>query len=184
MNDLLIKRKLEIPTNKKHQQLFKFPIEDYYQNLGYDFSKESFFALHSEFLDLFKKRLFECSLHKHVQLVLPHLNKMGISHSILSAQAQKAIEFQIKHYNISKYFTNIVGLKNDLGTSKIENAINLISKLYIERSKLVIIGDTLHDFEVSKIIGVDCILFTGGYNTIEMLKATKSRVIRNLKELI
>lgn len=47
-------------------------------------------------------------------------------------------------------------------------------KLYIKEhnidlSKSIMIGDTVHDYEVSKEIGMECLLFTKGHNTKENL---------------
>ncbi len=45
------------------------------------------------------------------------------------------------------------------------------------------VGDTVHDAEVARALGFDCILFAGGHNS-EWRLAEKAPVIHQMKELL
>ena len=42
MNEILGRRGLDKLTRKKYQQIFRFPVIDYYRQLGFDFKRDSF----------------------------------------------------------------------------------------------------------------------------------------------
>ena len=45
------------------------------------------------------------------------------------------------------------------------------------------IGDTAHDAETAAAIGADCILFSGGHQCEEKLKATGRPVVQSLMQI-
>lgn len=44
------------------------------------------------------------------------------------------------------------------------------------------LGDTVHDFETARIIGADCILFTGGHGMYSDLAACRVPLVSDLRE--
>ena len=50
--------------------------------------------------------------------------------------------------------------------------------------RALMIGDTLHDFEVAKAIGADCILLAWGHQDRERLEGTGCLVFNNISEVI
>ncbi len=49
---------------------------------------------------------------------------------------------------------------------------------------MLLIGDTIHDHEVSVEIGCECILVADGHQSIERLSVSGRRVAKNLLELV
>ena len=46
------------------------------------------------------------------------------------------------------------------------------------------IGDTLHDFDVSKVLGVNVLLYDQGHNSKKVLEETGAKVVSSYKEIL
>ena len=84
----------------------------------------------------------------------------------------------------SDFFAKVSGLNDFYAESKIEKGKLLIEGLGFDNSQVLLIGDTAHDFEVAKSIGVDCILIANGHNSYEKLLPCNSPLLKNLGQLI
>jgi phosphoglycolate phosphatase len=51
INILLKKRELPLLNHYSYKEVFSFPVKDYYQAVGFDFSKEDFAIPAQEFID-------------------------------------------------------------------------------------------------------------------------------------
>ena len=183
MNSILVKRKMKSITLKKYRQMFCFPVKDYYIKLGFDFNKENFEQCGTEFIKEYEKHKYTAKLYSKVPNLLMKLKLTGISNSILSAQHQIILNDLVKYYNLNHFFENIVGLDNHYANSKIENGINLVKKINVNHESILMIGDTYHDYEVAKTIGIDCFLLSHGHNSYKKLKNTGSKIFKNINEL-
>ena len=184
MNSILLKRKMKPITLKKYRAIFGFPVKEYYIKLGFNLEKESFEACGLEFINEYEKRRYEAELYPEVTSILTKLQNIGISHSILSAQHQNLLNDLVKHYNIQHYFTQLIGLNNHYAYSKTENGLALIKKLKIKSEKILLVGDTDHDFEVAQAMGIDCFLLSHGHNSLHRLEKSGTRIFNNFNDLI
>ena len=89
----------------------------------------------------------------------------------------------LEHNKILEYFEGVAGLSDHYAVSKIDRGKLLIDEFQIEKDKTRIIGDTIHDFEVAKELGIGCILISNGHQLEERLKSTGSIVIPTLDDL-
>ena len=183
MNIILKRRKMRPITLKKYREIFGFPVKDYYMKLGFDFGSESFESSGLEFIKEYEKSCFKAELYPQVIPLLNELNKLGISHSILSAQHQMFLDDLTQYYKIRNQFICISGLDNHYAHSKVENGIDWINKIEIDPKEILMIGDTDHDFDVAVAMGVDCVLLCHGHNSISRLQNTGAMVINDLMEL-
>ena len=183
MNGVLEHRNMETITVKKYREIFGFPVEDYYKKLGFDLEKESFQKSGLEFIRAYKKRRYEAELHPMVNSILSKLLSMNINHSILSAQHQTLLDDLTKHYNIRKYFTEIIGLNDYYAHSKINKGIEWLKKTEFDSLEVLFIGDTDHDFEVAQALEVDCLLISHGHHCHSRLIQTGAPVFRKLKNI-
>ncbi len=183
MNEMLKKRNLPGIDSNKYREIFDFPVEKYYLKLGFDFSKESFEKLTVEFISEYYMRFNECKLFDEVEEVLKKIRDRGISQSILSASKEDVLTEKIKYYSIDKYFSRIIGLENHYAESKIENGKKWIAELNLDPQEVLLIGDTIHDYDVSKHMGCDCLLVANGHHSYERLAGLGVDVINSLKEI-
>ena len=183
MNTILAKRRM-VPINlSRYRDIFCFPIKDYYIKLGFDLRKEPFEECGMDFIYEYKKRRFEASLYPLVPTLLQKLKILGITHSILSAQHQKLLDELIKFYKLQDYFINILGLNNHYAESKIDNGIQWIEKINIDKKQILMIGDTEHDCEVANAMHIDCILLKQGHNSSKRLEKTNATILNDLEDV-
>ncbi|SVB04380.1 uncharacterized protein METZ01_LOCUS157234 [marine metagenome] len=183
MNSILLKRKMKTITLEKYRQIFGFPVKEYYINLGFDLEKEPFEICGLEFINEYEKRRYEAELYPEVASLLCKLQNIGISHSILSAQHQTLLDDLVQYYNIQHHFIQLIGLDNHYAHSKTENGLILIKKLNLKSEKILMVGDTDHDFEVAQAMGIDCFLLSHGHHSPRRLEILGAKVFHDLKDL-
>ena len=183
MNSILQRREMDTITLEKYREIFGFPVKDYYIKLGFDLEKEPFEESGLEFIKEYENRMFEAKLYPEVISLLTKLKAAGISHSILSAQHQTLLDDLLQFYNIQDYFIEVIGLDNHYANSKIENGINWISRFDLNLQEVLMIGDTDHDYEVAKVMGIDCLLLSHGHHCTSRLEKTGTAVFQSLHDI-
>ena len=53
----------------------------------------------------------------------------------------------------------------------------LINEYNIIPERTIMVGDTIHDFEVAKELKIDCVLVTGGHQSRERLETVTKNII-------
>ena len=186
LNGLLARRGRAPITTNDYRENFGFPVIHFYEYLGFDADADTFEQVSHEFIGDYEKRWFdECILYPDAHEVLSAMTtQLGMTHSVLSAAKQEALESGIQHYGIHEYFMGLVGAKNIYAEGKVVQGKQWIKQLPWKPEEVVMIGDTLHDLEVAEAIGADCILLAHGHHTPERLAATGKRVVHSLGELV
>jgi len=184
INKLLSERGLKTITIEEYRNYFTIPVKDYYTKLGFDFGKESFEIIGRLWIEEYEKRKYEYSLYYGIIEVLEKISGIGIEQSILSAYSQHTLEEMVNYFNLRKYFKYIVGLDNIYAASKLHLGIDLMKKLGNGKGETLLIGDTLHDYEVASEIGADCILVANGHQSRNILLESRTKVINNILELL
>jgi len=183
INNLLIEYNLCPLSIEKYKEIFTFPVKEYYRKAGLDFEKISFEELGRQFMDEYEKRKLECALYEGVESFLDEILKMNIEQSVLSAYSQEPLENLITHYGIRNYFIGFAGLDNIYANGKAELGKRWMKKLNLQKGEAVLIGDTLHDFDVANEIGASCILIANGHQKKETLLNSGTLVLDSLKDL-
>jgi len=184
INKVLIKYGKSILSLEKYRELFDFPVKDYYHRIGFDFSKESFEVVGTEFINGYNTHHLECKLRDDAFNTVKNLYDSGITQSILSARKQKQLEEEVRYHNLHSFINDIVGLTHHYATSKIDTGKKLVKKLKIASPEILLVGDTTHDYDVAKAIGTSCILISNGHQTIKKLKTCGVPVINSLRDII
>ncbi|HHU43067.1 MAG: HAD family hydrolase [Bacillota bacterium] len=182
INISLKKKNLSPLTKEKYLQLFSFPIENFYKKIGFEFEDNEYQILAHEFIENYKKESMSAHLHNGVKELLDYFHKKRIGQSILSASEKTILEEKLSHFDIKKYFEDILALDNVYAESKAHLGIEW-RKTKGKGKKAFMIGDTAHDFDVAKDMGIDCILFSGGHNKKEDLLNTGAIVVDNLIDI-
>ena len=184
MNELLVKRNLPLLSVDGYKEVFSFPVRDYYAKIGFDFEREPFEIPALEFISRYNEQMGGCSLHPDSLDVLKYFDSVGIRQFILSAMRQEELDANLKLHGVSQYFEHVFGLDDHYATSKIENGHRLISDFNLNVDELVLIGDTIHDFEVASKLGCQCVLIANGHQTKEILQETGVLVVDRISELL
>jgi phosphoglycolate phosphatase len=183
MNGILLRRRMPPLTPAYYQSIFDFPVIEYYQKLGFDFSTEPFATISTEFITEYEKRRPECGLKPGALQALKGSKKRGITQSILSASKQTHLNQAIEQFRIRDMFGVVAGLDNHHAFGKTAIGRRLISEIGLDPEAILLIGDTIHDYEVAQAIGVDCCLIPSGHQNPQRLASCGTRVINSFSEL-
>ena len=183
MNNVLARRSMDELTEDRYLQLFTFPVIEYYRRLGFDFEKDSFSELGTEFINEYNTRAFEPKLHDGIIDLISQLSKNGVSHSILSASSQKILDKLASYHNIDHYFKAVFGQDNHYAYGKIETGKMWINKSGIDPKRTLFIGDTEHDLEVANAVGAHCALLSWGHTSAERLEKMEVNVYNTVLDL-
>ncbi|MFZ1292034.1 MAG: HAD hydrolase-like protein [Melioribacteraceae bacterium] len=183
-NNLFRKKNLPTISVEKYKSIFTIPVINYYIAAGFDFEKESYEIVGKEWMEEYENRKYECSLHENLIETIEKFKSFGIEQSLLSAYKQDKLIEMTEKFNLTKYFSHIVGLDNIYAAGKLELGINLMKIIGNGHGETLMIGDTIHDFEVSQVIGADCTLIANGHQNIETLEKTGAKIFNSLGELL
>ena len=109
---------------------------------------------------------------------------MGLKQVILSAMEQEKLTKSVVNLDIEDYCEKITGLNHDYATSKSKLGFEMLAELKIKPEEALLIGDTIHDFEVAQDLGCKCVLIAEGHQSQHRLKATGVPVFESLDQLL
>lgn len=183
MNLMLAERALPALDLQRYREIFTFPVKEYYEKLGFDFTKEPFEIPAHQFIDYYRQHLPGAPLHKGVKEKLEAFKRKGIRQVILSAMEQELLEETLASKGILHFFHSVAGIRDHLGNGKLEMARELVHDLGIQPDRLCLIGDTVHDYEVAAGAGIPCILVAQGHQSYNRLRSLPCPVVRSLAEV-
>lgn len=184
MNGMLEERCLPPLSLEKYRILFDFPVKEYYQKLGFDFTMEPFESVGMEFMVLYNLRQKECRLFNEAPGILKALNEKGFRQHILSAREENELKTEILNLGISGFFSHVTGLNDHFAHGKSDVGRGLVSSIKVSKENILFVGDTQHDSEVAALLGIDCILIPNGHHSEERVLGCGVPVISSLTELL
>ena len=183
MNEELSIRNLPLISISDYREKFTFPVKTYYENLGFDFTKEDFKTVGLNFIQNFKRNR-EPHLYQNSQHILKKLSSANIGQSIVSAQENQLLNDTVKFYQLNKLFDYVAGIDHYYADNKIKLAQSIREKIKHNDNEIVFIGDTVHDYEVAQALNVNCILFTNGHYSKQRLLRCKCMMLDNHLDLL
>lgn len=172
-------------TIEQYRDLFCFPVINYYYKLGYTFEKESYNDISVEFNEMYDANFDSLKLMDGFEDFIEKAICNGYQNVILSASKMDKLHDQCNKLDIIKYFVDIMGTDNILAGSKVDMARNWIKDSSIDPKDCIYIGDTTHDVETAKAIGIDTIyLVSQGHQSKNVLETTGEKVFDSLKDII
>jgi phosphoglycolate phosphatase len=167
----------------RYHAVFDFPVSAYYARLGFDFSRDSFEQLSIEFIAGYEARRWEARLYPLAREVLVGIERTGVTQSVLSAYRGETLREIVAHFGLTSHFIRLTGLDNIYAHGKTELGRAWVAELGIPTGDILMIGDTLHDLEVARELGVDCVLVTAGHHPADRLRRATDRVLDDLRDL-
>ena len=184
INRLLVDRGKKELSKRRYRNIFTFPVKSYYELAGFDFKSESFDEVAVEFIDLYKEEVFGCKLFTAGKQVLSRFSQFGYKQYMISAMEHDFLIENVKHTDVIRYFTEISGIQDHLANGKATMAKEFCTRYEIDASDSVFIGDTLHDYEVAKVLGMPCVLVSSGHQSKERLLSSGCVVVDSLIDLL
>ena len=148
---------------------------------GFDLENEDFTLIARRYARLFDEGYPSAEIFKEAEEILRLIKHSGREQLIISATEQGYLLKQVEYFELSHYFTDILGVSDVLGSSKTERAKKWIAERDVEPEKVLLIGDTQHDYATARAIGCDCVLVARGHNSKERLEETGCRVYDDLE---
>jgi phosphoglycolate phosphatase len=183
MNAMLVRRGLMRITPEEYENLFDFPVRNYYKRLGFDFQMEPFEKISDEFIEHYMKRLSECRLRPGTREVLAYGWRKGLNQYILSAMKHDTLNDLVTRFKLQTFFKDVVGLSDHHARGKIAIGRAWLDKQGLDRGTIVMIGDTVHDFEVAQALDIAFIPIHSGHHSRERLTATGFQLLPTLMAL-
>jgi len=180
MNRMLTRRGMPLVSETRYKELFRFPVKDYYIDLGFDFKTESFESLSVEFIDHYRELQPAASLYGGAIDLLTAFRKQGLKQIILSAMERSTLISDVAARGITPYFDAILGAEDHYAHGKADIARDYLVTSGLMADEIIMLGDTEHDFAVSAMLGCTCILVSQGHHDAVRLMATGAQVQKNL----
>lgn len=183
-NTLLSRRGRKLIKDiEEYQEKFQFPIIKFYESLDFDLENEKFEDIAREYVLEFDERFYELEIFPDAENVIREFKYKGIEQIILSQTEQRWLEKQVRVHDIDYLFTELLGARDIYVKGKVGIALGWITQNDIDTSQVLMVGDTLHDYEVAETIGCDCILIARGHQSKERLSETGAVVLESIEEL-
>lgn len=171
-------------TAERYRRVFTFPVQHYYEEMGFDFAAESFTDVAVEYHDAYEELVPTASLQPDALSALKKLRASGVRQVVLSALEEQRLRNELRVRGIDHYFTHAFGLSDLHARSKIERGQELLEAIGSDGTGCWMIGDTDHDEEVAKALGIRCILVACGHHSRSRLRSTGAPVVPTLSDAI
>jgi len=184
INEALSKGGLQTISEDYYRNHFTFPVRDFYAQLGLKFNGQGFNRYSAAFMETYLQKSKSASLQKGAEESLKFFREKDVRQYILSAMEQSMLEGMLRDFGIIGYFDRVRGLENMHANSKADAGQKLMQETRTIKGNTVIIGDTLHDFEVAGALGVSCFLLSCGHHAHSRLESAKVPVFGNHYDLL
>ena len=121
-------------------------------------------------------------LHVDAAEALARFAAAGVRQAVLSATRRDMLESQIARFPIRAYFTDVLGLSDIYARSKEAVGLDYLARCGVPAASTLMIGDTLHDAEVARAMGTECVLVARGHQSRETLLTAGVPVMDTLLE--
>ncbi len=185
INGVLAKRGLpQIKNMQAYQEVFGFPVREYYARLGFNFHMEPYEIPAKEWVDAYAADMETITAVSGVKQVLEACRNAGMIQIILSACETNMLYNILGHLKLKHYFMKILTAEDIYGIGKISVAKTFAAETDMDLSTALLIGDTNHDAQTAKELGCDCVLYSGGHMAKEKLLCCGFPVMDQMSEVL
>lgn len=184
INRLLQRHGLKpLETLKQYRTVFGFPVSAYYQRVGFDFDCVPFEVLAEEYMADYQEKSAGCALYPDALQTIRRGRELGFGQIILSASRKDYLLDQLENCGVDAAFDSVWGIGDFYAASKEALAHRLCDSLPPEDG-FCFVGDTLHDAQVARAVGAECVLVTTGHQSRERLADSGFPVAGSLWECL
>lgn len=172
-------------TFEEYKNLFVHPVSDYYKRLGLEDNNGIYHKINEEFFSEYEKRQRdEAYLFPGAIETLKKLKEKGYNLYILSATEINLLKKQLDFLGILPYFDELIASSKKDAKGKGEYGKEFAVRHNLNCKNALMIGDTLHDYDVSKVLGVNVLLFDQGHNSKKVLEETGAKVVSSYDQIL
>jgi phosphoglycolate phosphatase len=170
INVLLRRRRLPPVSLRRYRDLFGFPVRSYYEAIGFQIADAEWPQVAAEYHAVYAALSRQAPLRRGTLRTLRFMKRRGWVLSILSASEANLLHRMVAERGILAYFQRIAGLTDFFAHSKESLGRALMRDTDIPASRTLLIGDTIHDYEVARHLGCRCLLMAGGHQSAQRLR--------------
>lgn len=177
------------PSYEDWRDTVHFPISAFYQSFMPEAPQTLILKLMNDWSERYEQRRSTCTLQMGAAQMLQAIKAERVPQSILSAHTKVELVEAARDLSVLHFFENIAALEPGKGgESKIAVGEQLLatieSSFNLCRQAHLIIGDSSHDAEVAKALGIDCILVAQGIFSRRRLDGLGFQVCDSLVDLL
>ena len=154
----------------------------------YNFDEEKAQNYASKFREIYmNKTIFHCSLYPDTNIVLKKLHDNGIKIGIATYKRTDCASLIVKYYNLQNYIDFICGDNRSSDRTKADIIEECMINMKIKDiSKVLMVGDTLEDFNGAKENNIDFCGVTYGYgfNTEDNKSENIKYLVTRINEIL
>ncbi len=184
MSALLDRHGLPLIDLERYARIFRFPVVDYYRELGFDFEVTPFEIVGTEFIEGYAEAEHRCGLREGAMGAIDGVFSLGLTQSVLSASEKRRLVSQATRLGVADYFDSLVALDDHYAGSKVEVGRLWLEESGLQPSRVLMVGDTDHDAEVARCLGVGCVLVFSGHQCRDRLAATGLPVLDSISQIV
>lgn len=184
MNSILSECSLPLLDLARYRAIFGFPVQDYYDQLGFEPHHPAFRSVADQFIQRYESRATACQLHENARPTLAELERRGVGQTLLSAAERGSLRRQVVDHGLDGFFDAVLGVGDHYARGKTAVGREWFRSSGLDPTRTLFIGDTVHDFEVAQAVGVECVLVSNGHQSKQRLEEMPCPVIDSLDEMV
>ncbi|HKE16381.1 MAG TPA: HAD family hydrolase [Kofleriaceae bacterium] len=183
MNRVLAASGLPLLDRARYRSVFGFPVQDYYGRLGFGPEHGTFEDWARAFLDAYDRGASGIPIRREARAILTRLKGAGLRQVVLSAARAGHLQEMITWHELGDFFEELLGRDDHHASGKLDVARAWIERTGVDPARLLLVGDTMHDYEVAREIGAHCVLIAEGHHGEARLRACDCAVLGTLEDL-
>lgn len=184
VNTILAEHARPSLTRDEYLARFGFPVRAFYADLGLDLDTAGFERLSRTYIERYLARLVDIRPRADALRTMHALAERRVEQSVLSAMESRLLEELLHRLDLRRHVARVRGLDDFHAGSKSALGVGLARELDVAPEEILLVGDTLHDYEVAQEIGCACLLYARGHQAPERLAASGVSVVDSLVEVI
>lgn len=181
VNRMLQERNYSVITLQRYRELMDTPIIRFYEPI-FDLAKYPFDEIADEFQRLYQ--IGNPQPYDEVSKLLQQFQEQGRHQIVLSSSEKQSIRMSSDRLGFLDYFDAILGADDIYAHSKVDRAVNYLQQGKIMPGQCVMIGDTVHDYEVARSMGIACVLLSCGHDDERSLRQCGCPVCGSHQEML
>ena len=179
-NEILRRRGMPPITREQYYSFMGYPISKFWETL-FDLEVTPMSEIGRDYYEIYPS--FDSTLCDGAEDLLRRLNGAGVCQAILSSAHRDLIDEKLAESGIAPYFDTVLTAGDLLAGSKTERGAAWLGSKHFTPRDVVVIGDTLNDFDAAREMGTDCILCAFGHQSERDLGACGVPVVREFRAL-
>ncbi len=155
---------------KEYRDKFSFPVSGFYKKMGFPDGDEIYRGIAERFGKNYRERRTLANLNIGVEALLETFTSAKIPQFILSAYQDVELKKMVKERSLEDKFERVYGVLDNRAGSKKELGEDLIKESGVDATTTLFIGDTTHDYDVAKSLGVTPLIISRGHNSRRQLE--------------